>query len=82
MNTTETTEPTLEDAYQQGRGDARTAHTRAVAAGRTIPTDSDGAEVLWEHAPDIPFPRGTNLNDAYMDGWYDVAYELITGSAA
>lgn len=64
--------------HDLGRQHGAEAIAAARAAGVSLSPDSDGAWTAWEHAPAVPYAAGSGDHDAYMDGWYEAAYELLT----
>jgi hypothetical protein len=67
----------LEAAAVTGAAHALIALATARAASIPLTPDSDGAETLWDHAPQPPHPAGSREEDAYMDSWYEVAHAAL-----
>lgn len=83
-------EPTaleLEVAATTGAAHALIALAATRAADAVTTPDSEGAEVVWQYAPDVPYvgaagnPSGTQLLDAYLDCWYEVVHAGLTNDA-
>lgn len=87
MPETTPTPAELEVAATTGAAHALIALAATRAAGATTTPDAEGAEVVWEHAPDVPYTgaagseAGGQLLDAYHDSWYDVVHAALVGDA-